>query len=130
MSDNTNDLIRRGDAIDAISMAAWRHEGADAYSAGMDAGARHQSNADYAAIAALPAADLSALRAEAREQGARMALEMAANKAEDVLFFHARRKRDATKAEVDAAKFYGRKAKESIRALAADPDFIAKVRAG
>ncbi len=115
MSDNNeDDLIRREDALKVLL----------GYASGESA------QKGVFALYAIPPADVSALIAEAREQGARMALEAAANKAEDVLFFHARRKRDATKAEVDAAKFYGRKAKESIRALSDDPAFIAKVRAG
>jgi hypothetical protein len=55
MSDN--DLIRRGDAITALGFSAWKHEGEDAYSKGMDAGARHQSQSDHDALRALPAVD-------------------------------------------------------------------------
>ncbi len=51
-----NDLISRAGALDALGLAAWKHEGTDAYSQGMDAGARHQAKADYEAIRALPAA--------------------------------------------------------------------------
>ena len=49
------DLIDRQAALTALSLNAWKHEGDDDYSRGMDAGAVHQSKQDYAAIAALPA---------------------------------------------------------------------------
>lgn len=58
-------------AATAVSLNAWRHEGEDAYSKGMDAGARHQAQVIYNAIRALAPADglaaVDALRAEARE---------------------------------------------------------------
>lgn len=50
------DLISRAAAIEALGFAAWKHQGTDAYSQGMDAGARHQAKQDYEAIRALPAA--------------------------------------------------------------------------
>jgi hypothetical protein len=47
--------VREGieDAKRAAGFAAWRHEGDDAYSRGMDAGARHQVTECVKAIAAL-----------------------------------------------------------------------------
>ena len=58
-------------AATEVSLNAWRHEGEDAYSKGMDAGARHQAQVIYNAIRALaPAsgvAKLAALRAERDE---------------------------------------------------------------
>ncbi|WP_028029919.1 hypothetical protein [Gemmobacter nectariphilus] len=53
------DLISRAAAIEALGFAAWKHQGTDAYSAGMDAGARHQAKQDYDAIRALPAAPVA-----------------------------------------------------------------------
>lgn len=41
------------EAARAVSLNAWRHGGKDSYSAGMDAGARHQNAQDHAAILAL-----------------------------------------------------------------------------
>ena len=40
-------------AATEVSLNAWRHEGEDAYSKGMDAGARHQAQVIYNAIRAL-----------------------------------------------------------------------------
>ncbi len=45
------DAIR--EAAKAVSFAAWKHDGHDGYSQGLDAGARHQNKEDYAAILAL-----------------------------------------------------------------------------
>ena len=50
-----DDLIRCVDALNALGSAAWKHAGDDPYSMAMDATARHQSEADYNAIRALPA---------------------------------------------------------------------------
>jgi hypothetical protein len=47
----TADAIAR--AAEAVELSAWKHGGDDGYSAGMDAGARHQSAADLRAILAL-----------------------------------------------------------------------------
>ncbi len=71
MSDE--DLIRRGDALEAIGYAAWKHAGDDAYSAAMDAGARHQTKADREAIAALPAAPAVKVRETALREAASVA---------------------------------------------------------
>lgn len=60
-----DDLISRKSALDALSRAAWKHDGDDAYSAGMEDGARHQSSADHDAIRALPTPDDAALLAAA-----------------------------------------------------------------
>ena len=51
----SDDLISRAAAIAAVEGALWRHDGGDAYSSGMDAGARYQSTKDCEAISALPA---------------------------------------------------------------------------
>ena len=52
-------------AAQAISLNAWSHLGTDCYSAGMDAGARHQSKVDYDAIRALATPDqIAALAAK------------------------------------------------------------------
>jgi hypothetical protein len=53
MSDK--DMILRGDVLAAIGDAAYKHLGHDAYSNGMDAGARFQTERDLAAVRALPA---------------------------------------------------------------------------
>lgn len=51
-------------AATEVSLNAWRHEGEDAYSKGMDAGARHQAQVIYNAIRALAPADgLAAVKA-------------------------------------------------------------------
>ena len=51
----TDACIREGleRAAKAATQACWRHEGEDAYSKGMDAGAIHQAEACAAAIRAL-----------------------------------------------------------------------------
>lgn len=43
------------ECLEALSLAAWRHEGDDSYSKTLDKGARDQSRADYDAISALRA---------------------------------------------------------------------------
>jgi len=40
------------EAAEIVSRSAWRHEGDDAHSKGMDRGAREQNKADYDAILA------------------------------------------------------------------------------
>jgi len=55
MTTRDDHLIRRDDVLAALGLAAWKHEGDDAYSKGLDAGARQQSQADFDAIRALPA---------------------------------------------------------------------------
>ena len=47
----------------AVSLNAWAHRGDDAYSKGMDAGARHQNEQDLAAIRALAPPDATAAAA-------------------------------------------------------------------
>jgi hypothetical protein len=41
------------EAIEAVGQAAWKHEGDDAYSQGMDRGARHQVDACIKALTRL-----------------------------------------------------------------------------
>lgn len=41
------------EALDAVSRAAWKHNGDDSYSAGLEDGARKQNEDDYEAILAL-----------------------------------------------------------------------------
>jgi hypothetical protein len=55
MTMSDDDLIRRDDVLAAIGDAAYKHLGHDAYSNGMDAGARFQTERDLAAVRALPA---------------------------------------------------------------------------
>lgn len=47
----------------AVSLNAWKHGGDDAYSVGMDVGARQQNEQDLAAIRALTPPDLTAAAA-------------------------------------------------------------------
>ncbi len=53
------DLIRRGDALTTLIFNAWKHEGSDDYSRGMDAGSLHQSKCDHDAILSIPAVQSS-----------------------------------------------------------------------
>ena len=46
-----------------VSLSAWKHGGDDAYSVGMDVGARHQNEQDLAAIRALTPPDATAAAA-------------------------------------------------------------------
>jgi len=54
-------------AVNAVRLNAWAHQGTDSYSTGMDAGARHQSKVDVAAIEALPLPTDAELLAAAAE---------------------------------------------------------------
>ncbi len=138
MSDDTNDLIRRGDAAQAFAAAAtvpcatcgaprnnhpYRHPFIPTFDVD-----------PLAKIAALPAADVSALRAEAREQGARMALEAMRHALPDDIQVYRLIKRSGAKRHINIAKVVSDHLDQighnAIRALAADPDFLAKVRAG
>ena len=55
------------EALNIANMNAWRHQGEDAHSKGMDAGARHQSQVIHDAITAALAEPPAAIRANAGE---------------------------------------------------------------
>ena len=68
-------------AATEVSLNAWRHEGEDAYSKGMDAGARHQAQVIYNAIRALTPVDGLAMVQELRAEMDTLAAENASLKA-------------------------------------------------
>lgn len=65
-------------ALQELGYAAWRHEGDDSYSIGLEAGARRQSQADFDAIRALSDDAVTAARAKIEAEGYRRGLEAAA----------------------------------------------------
>lgn len=69
-------------ALQELGYAAWRHEGDDSYSIGLEAGARRQSQADFDAIRALSDDAVTAARAAIEDEGYRRGLEAAAKIAE------------------------------------------------
>lgn len=69
-------------ALQELGYAAWRHEGDDSYSIGLEAGARRQSQADFDAIRALSDDAVTAARAAIEAEGYRRGLEAAAKIAE------------------------------------------------
>ncbi len=125
--DNNEDLIRRGDARDMC--LEERGPKQMYFDSAHDEGYFDGAQACFDAIAAIPAADVSALIADAREQGARMALEAA----HDLVLQGSvwAQPNMPTTDEWRRGQYDARRSlDDAIRALGDDPAFIASVRAG